>query len=221
MRNLSLITHFFLLRIQFPPNVVIFYSYIFEYITFDLFPPDKLYALIIDLDETPFSDAAGEIGYDFRRLIPNTGTVTIFIVYTILVQVLSSLILCCTRSGRMHNFARSQKTQLYFSGFTNLLHETSLMMSFGVCINLSMLKYETITDWINNIYAGIAGVLLVIAPILIALAIYREFTSSPIPIEICEGGSPIESPNGNPYRNPTGSPNRNPIESTNRNPTGN
>ena len=79
VRNLSLITHFFMMQVNFPPNVMIFFSGIFEFVTFDLVPSEKIYALFISLEESPFSEEAGEIGYEYHQFIPNTGTVTLFI----------------------------------------------------------------------------------------------------------------------------------------------
>lgn len=92
----------------------------------------------------------------------------------------------------MHNYARSKKESFYWGGFTDLLNEISLMMSFGVLINFSMIQFASPTDWANNLYATVGGLILVFGPILIAIGIYKEFTSHVPPSEMLEGGSPTE-----------------------------
>ena len=68
-----------------PENAVLFYSNIFEWITFDLLPTDLIYGLVLDfLNDTPYSDKADEVGYGSRFIIPNSGSLPIYFAFTLI-----------------------------------------------------------------------------------------------------------------------------------------
>ena len=78
--SLSLTTHVMMAELDTPENAVLFYASIFDWITFDLFPTDYLYGLILNfVNDSPYSDKADDVGYGSRFLILNSGSISIFI----------------------------------------------------------------------------------------------------------------------------------------------
>ena len=78
--SLSFVTHLMMAELDTPENAILFYSIIFEWITFDLLPTDLIYGLFLNFEnDTPYSDKADEVGYGSRFIIPNSGSVTIYI----------------------------------------------------------------------------------------------------------------------------------------------
>ena len=77
-----------LIGVILPANVTIFYSKIFEIVTFDLFE-DFLYfgdllELVFELEDEPFSERADELGYGSQFIVSNLGSVFIFFTLTLL-----------------------------------------------------------------------------------------------------------------------------------------
>ena len=98
VRSLSLITHLMMMQLEYPAPVAIFYAGIFEFVTFDLVPTEGLYDAVFSFRETePFSEEADNIGYSTRYAIENSGSITLFIFLTALMQCLYSLIICTTQ----------------------------------------------------------------------------------------------------------------------------
>ena len=81
---LNTITHLMMMQLAYHPIAVIFFSSIFEYVTFDLIPTEELYAEIFGWDNVPFSDEAGWIGYESRYLIENLGSIPIYIILNLM-----------------------------------------------------------------------------------------------------------------------------------------
>ena len=48
VRSLSLITHFLMMQLIVPQNAIIFYSGLFEFVTFDIIPTDAIYDKLFD-----------------------------------------------------------------------------------------------------------------------------------------------------------------------------
>ena len=78
VRSLSLITHFLMMSLIVPQNAIIFYSGLFEFVTFDIIPTDLVYDKLFDDSwvTEPFSEQAESIGYETRLIFSNLGSVT-------------------------------------------------------------------------------------------------------------------------------------------------
>ena len=67
--------------VETPENAVLFYASIFDWITFDIFPTDYIYGLLLEFTgDTPYNDKVDTAGYGSRFLITNSGSLSIFIV---------------------------------------------------------------------------------------------------------------------------------------------
>ena len=78
--SLSLITHLMMMQLDYPQSAMIFFSKIFEFVTFDLIPTDHIYVEIFQWVNTAFSKMAEAVGYPSHFMIENGGSITIFII---------------------------------------------------------------------------------------------------------------------------------------------
>ena len=78
--SLSLITHLMMMQLDYPQSTMIFFSKVFEFVTFDLIPTDQIYVEIFKWVNIPFSKMAEVVGYPSHFLIENGGSITIFII---------------------------------------------------------------------------------------------------------------------------------------------
>ena len=85
VRSLSLITHLFMMQISFPVIALTFFSYVFEFVTFDLIPTDLIYPYIFDFSgDKPYSAQAEAIGYESRYIVWNLGSLFLYIILILL-----------------------------------------------------------------------------------------------------------------------------------------
>jgi len=80
VRSLSMITHLQMMQLNVPPSAIIFFSALFEFVTFDIVPTDDIYQETFAWENTPYSESADNIGYGSRQIIENTGSVPIFMI---------------------------------------------------------------------------------------------------------------------------------------------
>ena len=69
-----------MMQLNVPPSAIIFFSALFEFVTFDIVPTDAIYQTAFAWENTPYSESAENIGYESRQIIENTGSVPIFMV---------------------------------------------------------------------------------------------------------------------------------------------
>ena len=62
------------MQLNYPRETAIFYTLIFEFVTFDLIPVEEIYGEIFKfINDSPFSDEANIIGYFSRYFVFNSG----------------------------------------------------------------------------------------------------------------------------------------------------
>ena len=66
VRSLSMITHLQMMQLNVPPSAIIFFSALFEFVTFDIIPTEDIYAVVLAWDNVPYSESAENIGYASR-----------------------------------------------------------------------------------------------------------------------------------------------------------
>lgn len=109
VRNLSLITHLMMLRLQYPEELNSFFGKIFEFVTFDVIPTEYIYPhILVDLDEESFSEQAEKIGYESVYFIPNSGSITIFIFICLFTQLLFAGLSKVLPEGRVLRYVNSK-----------------------------------------------------------------------------------------------------------------
>ena len=80
VRSLNFITHFMIMQLNYAAAVSVFYSSLFEFITFDVVPTDEIYGNIFEFESDPYSDEADDIGYGSRIFIENTGSLLVYLI---------------------------------------------------------------------------------------------------------------------------------------------
>ena len=63
VRSLSIITHFMMMQLNYSASVSYFYSFLFEFVTYDVVPSDDIYDEVFKFDSPAFSVQAENIGY--------------------------------------------------------------------------------------------------------------------------------------------------------------
>ena len=66
------------MQLNYAATVAIFFSSVFEFVTFDIVPTDEIYGEIFDFESDPYSEEADRIGYGSRLVIENTGSLLIY-----------------------------------------------------------------------------------------------------------------------------------------------
>ena len=170
VRSLQIITHVMLAQLVYPPSVVMFFSRLLSFVTFDVIPSTLIYELLFGWTNVPYSDQADEIGYGSLFIIENSGSGTIFIVLILINQIIYMyLYKKLTLGGKFHKFITRQRNSFLWAGFNNFFNSIYMPMSFGFCVNLTCLNdLSSITIVINHIYALLYGLTIVTGPLITA-----------------------------------------------------
>ena len=126
VRSLAMITHFMIMQLVVPQNAMVFYSGLFEFVTFDIIPTDDIYDKIFDEGwrSAPYSEQADTIGYATRWLFANLGSVTwIIVLLAIMHPTLLVLSKFSAKDGRTKKFADARLANFFPGGLTDFLHE--------------------------------------------------------------------------------------------------
>ena len=201
VRSLSMITHFMMMQLMVPQNAMIFYSGLFELVTFEMIPTDVIYdELFGDSWKTePFSERADFIGYSTRLVFSNLGSVTLIIAFLVLYQSILLVVSKLAREGgRTKTYVDAKRRSFFPGGLTDCLHEFYLCVSFAVCINFSQLEFKNAAVTFNSIFAMILATFLLLGPFAIAANVARQWKPRQV---ACEGlASPEGINNNNSYK---------------------
>ena len=105
-----MITHMMLMQLRYPGVSTIFYSKIFEFVSFDLFQTGEIYNEIFKIEnDEPYSEQAEELGYESTFLVPNSGPLLLFIAIFAVMLTISLLITSIAKSGKIHNFIKKKR----------------------------------------------------------------------------------------------------------------
>ena len=159
-----------MMQLMYPGTVVAFYAALFEFLTFDIIPTDGVYDEVFGFEnDEPYSESAANIGYESRLLIINSGSMTIFVLYILLKQLIFGLVQLMTPNGsKLHNYVVSKRGAFFYGGFADFVNEMYLSMAYSVMINTTAMSTETWALTVNSIYAGNVAAVLVLFPIRLA-----------------------------------------------------
>ena len=76
---MAIITHLNMMQLSYPASSIAFFSVVFSYVTYDVIPTENMYLKLFGFVEDPYSDQANNVGYPAIYLIPNSGSMPIFI----------------------------------------------------------------------------------------------------------------------------------------------
>lgn len=184
VRSLSLITHLMIMQVNYPGVSVIFFSKVFEFVTFDLlhgfFPQlESLSEQLFGGVNVPYSDEAQNIGYESRYMLTNLGSIPVIILFIIALQLLYSVVFKCSKpGGRVNGFAGRKIANFRWSGFHNLFNELYLTMCFSIAINTSAMDFISVGVAVNNVLALLCGSALLGMPPFIAVKLIKNWKAS-------------------------------------------
>ena len=94
-----------MMELTYPVVVNSFYKPVLEFANFDLIETEELYGSLLDLEQDPYSDQVADIGYESRYLILNLGSIPIFIIINLVMQIFYSCCILVTKKGRVNRCA--------------------------------------------------------------------------------------------------------------------
>ena len=187
-----------MMQLRYPETTVEFYSKVFDFVTFDSLPSEKIYPHFLNFVNVPYSDAAQKIGYESRYIIWNSGSITIFIVLYVFVQLVYAGLARILRPGKALNFVRMKQQAFMWAGLCDFFNETYLSLSFGFCINSSDMSVNDASEGVNNTFNVVVGTALIVGPILIVKDLnkgWAEKPPTPTDVEMSEDEDKEESGN--------------------------
>ena len=176
VRSLGLITHLMMMQLNYPAESNLFFSTIFEYVTFDLLPVEDIYGEVFIWENVPYSDQAEAIGYESRYAIDNTGSLLIYILLIVAQLMLVAIILrSCSPDRRIHKWAAT-KLNGFLPSSIDILSEFYLNIAFSLGINVSDFKLVDVTHAIrfSNIFAVLLAITIFISPIAIVASLVKQ-----------------------------------------------
>ena len=158
----------------YPAASVVFYAAVFEFVTFDVVPTDGAYAAIFHFKDVPYSQQAANVGYPSRYFIPNSGSVPIFMILNLVLQLIFFALINILKSGKVFRFAQFKHNSFLWAGFNDFINEIYLTQSFAICINTSSLGFVSLAVGFNNSFMSAMALVVAILPIYVAAQVYIE-----------------------------------------------
>ena len=169
VRSLSMITHMQMMQLNVPPTAIIFFSALFNFVTFDLIPTEEIYNSVFAWENVPYSESAENIGYASRQIIENTGSVPIFLLIILSQQILFAIVVRAVKNdGRLLSYAKNSRGTFYYGGLMEFFNETYINVCFGVCINSSHIASSSNALLFNTVVALASGITVILGPLILA-----------------------------------------------------
>lgn len=173
VRNLGLVTHLMLMKLLFPPVTVVFFSGLFEYVTFDIIPTEEIYAHLFGWTNVAYSEEAESIGYISRYFIENAGSIPLYIFFDVVLQLLFALLKLVLKSGRIRGYAERSQARFFWAGCNSKFNDAYLTIAFTTGINLSSMTFVSAAVTFNNCVALLMSALLVFSPIKTGVTLFK------------------------------------------------
>lgn len=78
-------------------------------------------------------------------------------------------------NGFVGKFVEKQKSSRVWSGIVDFFNEIYICLCFSVGINTSLAGIDSASTAVNNIYAGLFGITVILGPILFVKAVSKAF----------------------------------------------
>lgn len=170
-----------MMQLNYAAGVSYFYSFLFEFVTYDMVPSDEIYGEIFDFDSDPYSQQADNIGYGSRYIIENTGSLFILL----FVIGLRLLLLLATRKLTAHfdkfpklgKWAKKRHKGFVWAGAIDLFSEMFLCTVFSLGINTSYFRFTSASETFNNLFMILLFGSVILVPPLISLMLERQLAA--------------------------------------------
>ena len=84
----------------------IVFEHLLGFVNFDALPTEELVDNTFSFENIPLSETVGQVGYESRIFIVNIGSIPIYFLVSVVLQLLYGLLtLCCPKVKRVQDFA--------------------------------------------------------------------------------------------------------------------
>ena len=136
VRNLGFVTHLMMMQLNYPATIALFFSKVFEFVTFDIIPTELFLPYIFDLPEGAYSDEADSIGYYSRYIVLNAGSITIFLLSNLILQIIFAILAKTLADGKILRYVKWKQESFMWAGMVDFFTDIYLTLSYCFCINL-------------------------------------------------------------------------------------
>ena len=157
------------MQLNYAAAVSVFYSSLFEYITFDIVPTDEIYGNIFNFESEPYSHEADSIGYGSRIFIENTGSLLVYLIVLGLQIAIAQFILKkLSKFKKLKKWAKTFKGGFIWSGAIDFQDELYLCVLFSLGIQVGDFEFTSVSTSFNNLFSlAMALQTIVVPPILV------------------------------------------------------
>ena len=140
VQSLSIITHMFVISLDYPLELTNFFGQLFTLVTFDIVPYideifDYGFNFQLAADDKPLNEYFEAVGYEYTLSIKNFGSMFLIIcslpVYMLALFLLENF--CFTKRGRLRSRVQAARKSLYFNDLIKAT-ESSLVVLAVVCL---------------------------------------------------------------------------------------
>ena len=162
-----------MMQLMYPATISLFFSKVFEFVTFDIIPTELFFPYIFDLPEGAYSDEADSIGYYSHYIVLNAGSITIFLLSYLILQIVFAILAKTLADGKILRYVNWKRESFMWTGMIDFFMDIYLCLSYCCCINFSSMGADNTSTGINNAYNVVIGIVLIIGPILIVRGLNR------------------------------------------------
>ena len=171
VRSLQIITHMMILSVNYPNSSTVFFKFVFDYVSFDIFHPDLLYERTLDLEnDDPFSEQADDIGYGSTFILVNQGSIPILLFVSMFSLLLYKVIIACTVEENGHwlrKWAIRKRDAYTWASFNDFYDEIYLTLCFSSGINVQSIEFSSWTTSVNSLFTIINVCAIVLGPLIL------------------------------------------------------
>jgi len=179
INGIQVMAHIMLIQIVFAANISMVISFIVEIATFDVLDTDDIYedTFNMTIDEEPYTESFGDLGYETNNIILNMGTVFIIFVINVAafmtIGLLSLLKRCCCKA-RFERWYTKLHDAFIWNGVIRFVMEGYLEFAIICFLNFLHMYTNTFGDIISTVLSGFFTFLLTIFPIAIMAIIIKN-----------------------------------------------
>ena len=185
-----------LMRLDYPPILILFFAVIFESVSFDVIPTEYIYPLFLDFpNDSEFSPECKQIGYKSRYFILNSGSLSLYIVAGFLLHIVYAILAQILKkgNGKVYKWIKSKQDNFWYSGLISFYNETYLNLCFCGILNITRTDMDSGSTIGNNIFCLVISTAIAIGPIFYAIGVYKgwklsERATTASVFQVVEGG---------------------------------
>lgn len=165
-----------IMQLSYPPATVTFYAVVLKYVTFDAIPTDGPYDEIFGFENVPYSLEAASVGYESCYIIYNSGSVPIFMIAILVLQLLFLIITLLVSQGTcVYRFARKKQTDFWWTGFNDGVNDIYMNQCYAIGFNTTVLPFTSTAVSVNNSFLILMILIVALTPFIIAIKLHLDW----------------------------------------------